>query len=78
MKKTNYKRRYRFPLANFRTGFSSAFDVRGALAVRHADLYRHERTPAEVDALALAADWAIVGLDIQTAIERVEQETSQK
>lgn len=64
--------------ATFRVGFSSLFDVRGALTIKRRDLYRDARTVAEVDARSLAGDWAVVGRHLQTAINRFEQESSEK
>lgn len=77
MKRVVYKKRYRFPVPNFRIGLASVLDVGGALALSLEDLYRDARTPAEVDARALAGDWIAIGQDIQSAIDNFEQEAIQ-
>lgn len=76
------QKEFRFSVPNFSFGFGSALDLGSTLAIPGGSLkglFRHyaELTPAELDAQALAGDWSIVGQDIEVAIEKFKQETSE-
>lgn len=53
----------------FIQGMASALDMGGTLVV-----YNTSETPGEADARAIASDWAIIGKDIEGAIEEFGQQ----
>lgn len=58
-----------FAQPSFASGAARVFDLCGKF-----DAYNESATPAEADAIAIAADWAIVGQDIYDAIQQHESE----
>jgi hypothetical protein len=53
---------------SFLQGVASVLDIGGTLLV-----YNESESGTEADARAIATDWAIVGKDIEKAIEEFEQ-----
>lgn len=58
-----------FACPSFLTGFSRLLDLGATF-----DRYNENRTPEEVDFLALWSDWAAVGDDIQAALNEFAKE----
>jgi hypothetical protein len=58
---------------SFLLGVASVLDIGGTLVV-----YNTSKDSGEADTRALASDWASVGRDIRTAIEKFEQEKEKK
>ena len=54
---------------SFLSGFARTLDVYGLY-----DAYNISNSPREADARALAADWIVVGQDIQEAIDQFQSE----
>jgi hypothetical protein len=54
---------------SFLSGLSRTLDLYGMY-----DDYNMAESPAEADACAIAADWIVIGQDIQDAIQCFEQE----
>ena len=55
-----------FARPSFLEGVASALDIGGTLIE-----YNQSQTPLEADRRAISSDWAIVGQDIQTALETI-------
>jgi len=55
---------------SFLQGVASVIDLGGTLLA-----YNESDSAQEADARAIATDWAIVGQDIQTAIDKFGQQT---
>jgi hypothetical protein len=53
-----------FAQPSFGSGAARVFDLCGQF-----DEYNRSETPAEADAKAIAADWLVIGQDINDAIE---------
>lgn len=58
-----------FARPSFAEGLSRLFDFGGAL-----QMYNRSKTGSEADCQALWADWVMVGRDIQTAMNKYEEE----
>ncbi|MHB1673640.1 MAG: hypothetical protein ACYCSP_05260 [Acidobacteriaceae bacterium] len=58
-----------FAQPSFASGAARVFDLWGQF-----DAYNESATPAEADANAIAADWAVVGQDIFDAIQQYDSE----
>ena len=59
-----------FARPSFASGAASTFDLWGQMAD-----YNRSDSPAEADANAIFADWAIVGQDISDAIDQCASES---
>ena len=55
---------------SFLSGFAHTLDLHGLY-----DAYNASRTPIEADTRALAADWIVVGQDLQDAIDEFQSQT---
>jgi hypothetical protein len=55
---------------SFLSGFARTLDVYGLY-----DAYNASNSPREADTRALAADWIVVGQDLQEAIDQFQSET---
>jgi hypothetical protein len=55
---------------SFLSGLGRTLDLHGLY-----DAYNASTTPLEADARAVAADWIIVGQDLQDAIDEFESQT---
>jgi hypothetical protein len=62
-----------FARPSFLSGVARLIDLFGVF-----DSYNFSRTPAEVDCLALASDWTIVGHDLLAARDQVESEIDEQ
>lgn len=60
--------------SGFGLGVASALDLGGTLSLRLRDIHKGSNNPAEIDARALAGDWANVGHDIHVAMKKYDQE----
>lgn len=58
-----------FAQPSFGSGAARVFDLWGQF-----DAYNESENPAEADANAIAADWAVVGQDILDAIQQHDSE----
>jgi hypothetical protein len=64
-----------FVAPSFLRGLETVLDIGGTA---EAGNYNISRTPAEADARAMAADWVVVGQDIDDAITLVQVKTPLK
>lgn len=77
MRKSLYRRNYRFPMLGFWTGAACVLSLNGAFAPTIAHLHGNARTIQEVDACALATDWAMIGKDCLKVLDKLgEKEAS--
>jgi hypothetical protein len=67
---TKVKSGFLYADPSFLSGLSRTLDLHGLY-----DAYNASATPVEADARALAADWIVVGQDLQDAVDEFQSQT---